>query len=241
MNNTTLNLIEAEKKAKDITIKNHPEVFELVEIMMHLYITGFNLIGDSNIKRDTDKVWLALIVRSYHSLICSVALMERGYYAQSMALIRMVIEAYFLCGNCEKDKTIVDAVLHNKPNRPNGKTRFYYSTLAAKMGASDWHDSDYVFACDFTHMSHRTTEAMTTTKIRPGYRSLKLLPSYDELAFIACSKLLLRNGLLMTKFLGRLLDEVSKENVTTWHIKARAAVQQAEEWSGGLKGRYGNR
>jgi hypothetical protein len=41
-----------------------------------------------------------------------------------MSLIRMVTEAYFLCGNCENDKTIIDAVLHNIPNRPNGRTIF---------------------------------------------------------------------------------------------------------------------
>lgn len=238
MNNTTLSLIEAERKAKDITIKNHPEIFDLVEIMMHLYISGLNLIGNSNIKRDTDRVWSALIIRSYHSLICSVGLIDRGYYAQSMALIRMVIEAYFLCGNCEKDKTIVNAVVHNKPNKPNGKTIFDYKNLATKMDSLDWYNNDYVFACHFSHMSHLTLEVMKTG-INPDYRSLKVVPSYDELPFIACSKLLLRNGLLMTKFLGRLLDDVSKEDVTAWHIKARAAVQQAEEWSGGLKARYG--
>jgi len=240
VNNTTLSLIEAEKKAKDITTKNHPEVFELVEIMMHLYISGFNLIGNLNIKRDTDRVWSALIIRSYHSLICSVELMGRGYYAQSMALIRMVIEAYFLCGNCEKDKTIVNAVVHNKPNRPNGKTIFDYKKLATKMDALDWYNNDYVFACHFSHMSHLTLEVMTT-EINPDYRSLKIVPSYDELSFIACCKLLLRNGLLMTTFLGKLLDDISKGNVAAWHIKARTAVQQAEEWSGGLKERYGSR
>ncbi|HUX48629.1 MAG TPA: hypothetical protein VMV76_05640 [Dehalococcoidia bacterium] len=240
MNNTTLSLIEAEKKAKDITTKNHPEVFELVEIMMHMYISGFNLIGNSRIKRDTDRAWSALIIRSYHSLICSVELMGRGYYAQSMALIRMVVEAYFLCGNCEKDKTIVNAVVHNKSNRPNGKTIFNYKKLAIKMGDLDWYNNDYVFACHFSHMSHLTLEVMTT-EINPDYRSLKIVPSYDELSFIACCKLLLRNGLLMTKFLGKLLDNLSKENANAWHIKATTAVEQAQEWLDGLKGRYGNR
>jgi hypothetical protein len=240
--NITLNLVEAERKAKDITIKNHPEVFELVETMMKLYINGFNLIENpSNKINDTDRVWLALITRSFHSIICSVELMKKGYYAQAMTLIRMVIEAYFLCGNCEKDKTIVDAVLHNKPNRRGSKTKFDYSALATNMGASDWYDNDYIFACHFSHMSHLTAAVMTTTEINPSYRSLKLLPSYDELAFIACCKLLLRNGLLMTSFLGKLLDDLSKENVNAWHIKARTAVEQAQEWLDGLKGRYGSK
>ena len=233
MNNIKLNITEAERKAQDITIKNHPEVFDLVETMMKLYIDGLKLIENpSNKINDTDRVWLALITRSFHSLICSVELMKKGYYAQAMALIRMVIEAYFLCGNCEKNKTIIDALLHNKPHR-----RFNYSELATNMGASDWYDNDYVFACQSSHMSHITLEAMTTES-EPGYRGLKLVPSYAELPFNACSKLLLRNGLLMTKFLGRLLDDLSKENVNAWHIKAWTAVEQAEEWSGALKGKH---
>ena len=233
-------LIEAEKKAKDITTKNHPEVFELIETMMHLYISGFNLIGSSNIKGDIDRVWSALIIRSYHSLVCSVELMQRGYYAQSMALIRIVIEAYVLCGNCAKDKTIVNAVVYKKPNRRSGKTTFDYRKLATNMDASDWYDNDYVFACHFSHMSHLTLEVMTT-EINPHSRSLKIVPSYDELSFIACCKLLLRNGLLLTTFLGQLLDDVSEQNVTAWHTKATAAVKQVEEWSSRLKGRYHNR
>jgi hypothetical protein len=239
VNNITTDLIKAEHDAQDITIKKHPEVFQLVETMMKLYINGFRRIINSNNKiSDTDRVWLALITRSFHSMICSVELMKKGYYAQAMTLIRMVIEAYFLCGNCEKNKTIVDAVLHNKPNTPDGKTIFPYKTFATNMGASDWYDNDYVFACHFSHMSHLTAEVMTTTEINPSYRSLKLVPSYDELPFVACCKLLLRSGLLMTIFLGKLLDDLSKENVNAWHIEARTAVEQTQEWLDGLKGRY---
>ena len=232
MNNITLNLNEAERKTKDITIKNHPEIFVLVQTMMNLYINGFNLIENPSSKiNDTNRLWLALITRSFHSLICSVELMKKGYYAQAVTLVRMVIEAYFLCGNCEKNKTIMDVLLHNKPHK-----RFNYRVLATNMGALDWYDNDYVFACCFSHMSHITLEAMTT-KSNASYLDLKLLPSYDEIALIACSKLLLRNGLLMTKFLGGLLDDLSEENVNAWHIKARTAVQQAEVWSSGLKGK----
>jgi hypothetical protein len=242
MDNIELNLNQAERKTKDITIKNRPKIFELVQTMMNLYINGFNLIENpSNKINDTDRVWLALVTRSLHSLICSVELMKRGYYAQSITLIRMVIEAYFLCGNCEQDKTITDALLYNKSNKPNGKIELpSWRELARNMGALAWYRKDYKFACQFSHMSHITLEAMTT-KSNPSYRDLKLVPSYDELAFVACSKLLLRNGLLMTAFLGKLLDDISKGNVAAWHMKARTAVQQVEEWSGKLKARRGGR
>jgi hypothetical protein len=238
MSNITTNLIKAENKARDIAIKSHPDVFELVDRMMKLYIDGLNLARNSDNKgSSTDKVWLFLVTRSFHSIICSVQLMEKGYYAQAMTLVRMVIEAYFLCGNCKKNKSIMDALLYNKPNRPDRKTKFDYRALATRMGASDWYDNDYVFACQFSHTSHLSLDIMTASS-NSSYRTLKLVPSYDELLFVACCKLLLRNGLLMTKFLGILLDDSSKQNVNTWHIKAETAVQQAQEWLDGLKGRY---
>ena len=249
MNNITLNLGEAEEKTKDITIKTHPKVFELVETMVNLYVNGFNLIGNpksklagnqSNNNRDIGRVWLFLLTRSFHSIICSVELMQRGYYAQAMTLIRMVIEAYFLCGNCDKDKTITDALIHNKPGRRHGKGKLlHYRTYAKNMNALRWYDSDYVFACQFSHTSPLSLGVMTT-EINPSYRRLEFVPFYDEMSFTACSKLILRNGLLMTVFLGKLLGDSSKENADAWHTKARTAIQQAQEWSDGLKGKYGS-
>jgi len=234
MNNITLNLIEAEKKAEDVAVKNHPKVFELVEIMMSLYVDGFNLIGNPNNEdKDMGRVWLFLVTRSFHSIMCSVELMKKGYYAQAMTLIRMVIEAYFLCGNCEKDKTIIDALLRNKSNR-----RPTWRTYAKNMNALNWYKKDYVFACQFSHSSYLSLGAMTT-EINPSYRRLEFVPFYEEMPFLSCSKLLLRNGLLMTVFLGKMLGDSSKENVNSWHSRARTAIQDTQQWLDGLKGKYG--
>jgi len=241
MNNITLNLIEAEKKAQAITIKNHPEVFELVATMMSLYINGFNLIGSLDDKNsDTDWVWLFLLVRSFYSIRCSVELMKKAYYAQAISLIRMVTEAYFLCGNCENDKTIIDAVLHKIPNRPDGSTIFHYKKLAKAMDSLALYEKDYVFECQFSHTSNLSLGIMTT-KINSSNRELRPVPVYDETLFIACCELALKNGFLMASFVEKLLDGLSKEKVNAWRIKAQTGVQQIQEWLDGLKERYGNR
>ena len=240
MNNTALNLIKAENEAQTITIKNHSEVFELVATTLNLYINGFSLIGSLNHKNsDTDWVWLFLITRSFYSIRCSVELMKKAYYAQAISLIRMVTEAYFLCGNCEKDKAIIDAVLHNIPNRRDGSTRFNYKKLATDMGALVMYEKDYIFECQFSHPSSLSLGIMTT-RVNSDNRELKPVPAYDEILFIACCELVFKNGLLMASFLEKLLEDLSKEKVNAWRIKAKTGTQQIREWLDGLKERYGS-
>jgi len=235
-----LDITKAEHKAQDITIKNHFEVFELVTTMLNLYINGFSIVGRLDDKNsDTDWVWLFLIVRSFYSIRCSIELMEKAYYAQAVSLIRMVTEAYFLCGNCENDKTIIDAVLHNMPNRPDGSTRFNYKELAINMDALVMYEKDYTFECQFSHTSNLSLGIMTT-KINSSNRELRPVPVYDEILFIACCELALKNGFLMASFVEKLLDDLSKEKVNAWRIKTKTGVQQIQEWLDGLKERYGS-
>jgi hypothetical protein len=241
VDNIELNIPEAEHKAQNITVKKHLDVFELVTIMLNLYIHGFNLIGKLDDKNnDIDWVWLFLTVRSFHSIRCSIELMKKAYYAQAMSLIRMVTEAYFLCGNCENDQTIIDAILHNKPNKLGGRTIFKYKKLARDMGSLAIYENDYMHECDFTHTSSLSLGIMTT-EINSTNRELSLVPAYDEILFVDCCELVLRNGLLVASFLEKLLDDVSKEKVNAWRITAKTGVQQIQQWLGGLKEKYVNR
>ena len=240
MNNIELNILEAEKEAQSITVKNHPEVFELLTKMLNVYISGFSLTGKLDDKNsDTDWFWLFSITRSFYALRCSVELVKKAYYAQAMSLIRMVTEAYFLCGNCENNRTILDAALHNIPNRPDGSTRFIYKDLAKKMDASVMYEKDYAFECQFSHTSSLSLGIMTT-KINSSNRELRPVPVYDEMLFIACCELALKNGFLMASFVEKLLENLSQEKVNAWRIETRAALQQIQEWLNGLKDRYGS-
>lgn len=248
MNRIKVNLIEAEEKAKDITIKNHPEEFELLATMLKLYTSGFSLIPHLNDKTsDTDWVWLFLITRSFLFIRCAVELMTKAYYAQAMALIRIVTEAYFLCGNCEKNKTVVDGLLRNKPNTRDGKTIFRYKELADDMDALDVHDMDYTFECKFSHTSSLSLGIMTT-ETNSRNHVLRPIPTYNEVLFLMCCESAFRNGLRMADFLEKLLDNVSKEKGNMWRIKAEMGIQQIQEWLAELKERlvelkerYGNR
>lgn len=235
-----LNFAKAEKEAQDITVKKHYEVFELLTTMLNIYLRGLSLIGNLDDKdSDIDWVWLFLIVRSLHSIRCSIELMRRAYYAQAVSLIRMVTETYFLCGNCENDKTIIDGVLHNIPNKRDGRTIFNYKELAVNMKSLDIYENDYMHECDFAHTSSISLGIMTN-RINSNSRELSPVPEYKEILFMDCCELAFRNGLLMVSVLEKLLNNVSKEKVHAWRTETEERVQKIQEWLDGLKARYGS-
>lgn len=240
MNAIKLNLIKAEQEAQKIIVEKHFEVVGLLDKMLDTYIKGFNLIPSLDSKQsDTIWTWLFLIMRTFYSLRCSIELMKKAYYAQAMALIRIVTEAYFLCGNCENDQTIADAILRNKPNRPDGRTIFNYRNLADSMGALVVYDKDYVFECEFAHTSNLSVGIMTT-KVDASNRELRPIPKYDEILFMACCELSLKNGILMSSFLEKLLDSVSKEKVNAWRLQSKKGIREILDWLDSLKHKYGS-
>ena len=241
MDRTVRNLIPWEKQALEETVKRHGREFELLATMLNLYINGTNLIGSlDDDASDTSKVWLRIITRSFHSLRASIDLMKKAYYAQAMALIRMVTESYFICGNCKANQSIVDAILHGKPNRPNGKIRFNFKVLAENMGALVMYDKDYDFECKFVHCSKLSMDIITK-RIDSNTLELQIAPTYEELLFNCCCGLALKNGILMTSYLEKLLADLSGEKVNAWRIKSTIGINEIREWLDNLEGKCGSK
>ena len=233
-----LDIINEESQVQKYTVGKHGEEFELMASMLNLYLDGFGLIGNYKLdNNEADWVLLLLLTRSFHSLRSSIELIKKGYYVQTMALIRMVTENYFICGNCKTDQNIVEAIIHNKPNRANGKTRFVYKSLASNMGSSIMYEKDYIFECQFAHCTALSTRVITT-QIDEKNRELSIAPSYNELLFMANCELLLKNGLLMTSFLETFLSGLSEEKVNVWRNKSVSRINKIIKWLYTLKERY---
>jgi len=79
-----------------------------------------------------------------------------------------------------------------------------------------------------------------TTVVDSNSRELSPVPDYKELLFMDCCELAFRNGLLMSIFVERLIDNVSKEKVKAWRVKAKPEVELIQEWLSRLKERYGS-
>lgn len=239
MENQNRDLIADERQTSKKTVANHGEEIELLATMLNLYINGFSLTGSLNDQNtDINWVWLFLLTRSFHSLRCSVELMQKGYYAQTMALLRMVTEAYFLCGNTKKNPIIADAILRNKPNRPDGTTRFNYKKLADDMGASVMYEKDYAFECKFSHFTALSAGIMTI-EIDSHSRELTPVPVYDKVLFLACCELALKNGRLLAQFVYELLHDLSEEKAKNWLNKSTDGIEEIDHWLDDLKQKYG--
>jgi len=240
VNNTSIDLTTDEKQAVKGTITKDAREMELLATMLNLYINGFSSTGSLNHQNsDTNWVSLFLITRSFHSFRCSIALMQKGYYAQAMALLRMVTEAYFICGNTKNDHTIADAILRNKPNRPDGRTIFNYKKLAHNMGSSVMYDKDYAFECKFYHFSILSA-GILTTEIDSHNRELSPVPAYQDILFLMCCEIALKNGRLLTRFLNDLLTDLSEEKTNNWRITSLKSINEIDEWLDNLKQKCGS-
>ncbi len=240
MDNTIRNLIPWEKQTLEETVKRHGREFELLATMLNLYTNGTNLIGNLNDDAsDTSKLWLRIIARSYQSLRMSIDLMKKAYYAQAMALIRMVTESYFICGNCKADQSIVDAILYEKPNMSNGKIRFNFKELAKNMDALVMWEKDYDFECKFVHCSKLSMDIMTK-RIGDKNLELQIVPTYEEQLFDFCCQFALKNGRLMSQFIYELLTDLSEEKANAWLIKSTKGINEIDEWLDNLKQKYGS-
>ncbi len=102
------------------------------------------------------------------------------------------------------------------------------------------YEKDYAFECKFAHTSSLSAGIMTT-EIDASNRELKPIPVYDEILFMACCELALKNGILMTRFLEDLLNDLSQEKVNTWRLQAKTGTQEIIEWLDGLKHTYGSK
>ncbi|MBA7695380.1 hypothetical protein ES703_104006 [subsurface metagenome] len=235
MENISRDLIADETQTAKKTIANHGREIELLATMLNLYINGFSMTGSLNDQNtDTNWVWLFLLTRSFHSLRCSVGLMQKGYYAQAMALLRMVTENYFLCGNAKVNPTIADGILRNKPNRPDGTTRFNYKKLADDMGARVMYEKDYAFECKFSHFTALSAGIMTI-EIDSHSRELTPVPVYNKVLFLACCELALKNGRLMSQFVYELLHDLSEEKADNWLNKSTDGIKEIDHWLTDLK------
>jgi hypothetical protein len=233
-----LNIISEEKQVQEYTVRKHSEEFELMASMLNLYLEGFSLIGNYKLdNNEADWVLLLLLTRSFHSLRSSIELIKKGYYVQAIALIRIVTENYFICGNCKEHQYIVEAIIHNKPNRANGTTRFNYKSLASNMGSSIMYEKDYTFECEFAHCSNLSANVMTK-EIDDKNRELSVAPSYNELMFMASCELLFKNGILMTRFLENILSDLSEEKVNVWRNKSVLGFNKINKWLAELKEKY---
>lgn len=125
----TKNIIKQESMNVKTTKQNHQREIEIFTGMLNTFNLGFNSMGSFEIKEDNESeyIWLLLSTRCLHSIRCSIDLMLKGYYSQTMSLIRTITEDWFICGNAQSNEKVRSCLLYDGNKMP------HYSTLAKQM------------------------------------------------------------------------------------------------------------
>ena len=225
-----IDISQAELKVQVETIEKHSKEFELIERLRDILINGFNMIGLYKPRSTADEAKLLIVTRSFHSFRCSVELMKKAYYSQAVSILRMMTEDYFLCGNLEKDATIVESLLGRV------EKKFNFFELATNMKANKVYET-YKLQCDFSHCKAESIGTLIE-KIDNNTLQAKIIPSYDETFFMMCCEMLLLGGLRIVYTLDELIDKNNQENIENRKNEFRIFMNDFKKWIDNLKINY---
>jgi len=238
MNNTP-SLIAFESQVKKVTRDSHQKEIELMTNILNMYINGFNSIDSFTYNQDNEKetAWLLLVSRSFHSIRVALQLMLMGYYGQAISLLRTVTEDFFICHDCIENPKAIEAILHNKHRIPSRKNGLTFYAMAERTGNLRIYKSDYKHQSEITHPS-----ALSLGIIRdPKTNEIKVAPRYDKILFLDCCEIMVRNALMMSEFMARLLSKLSETKATSWAEKAKQTQKEAADWLNKMREEYGER
>lgn len=244
MADKTVNLVDMESQVKRTTSKKHQKEISLMAELLNVYTNGFNLVHSFERTEDNDVqyAWLLMIARSLHSMRSAILLMLSGYYGQALTLLRTVTEDWLIGKDCEHYKPTLDALLYEKHKFGDRKLKLRYIDMAQRVAVRDeiediTYNSDYRFQSKFTHTGRLSIEVMRDSETN----QLRVSPVYDNVLFLACCELLMRNGLRMNVLLAALLLSFSDGREKTWYTMVDPAVTEIGDWLRNLRQQYGDK
>lgn len=163
-----------------ITNEQEPEIVDLLKNSIGLFADGFSVAKGS----DPSEVTLAkmsLLAHSFGTLKCSIDLAIRGYYLQSMNLLRIVYENWVAFHYLEKnpDKAVL-WLRQSKKNKPPGHAVMLkeidqeYKPLEGKM--KSW----YKTLCSFAHTDPLNLLSRISTAVVPGETSVHFGTTFNK-------------------------------------------------------------
>jgi hypothetical protein len=227
MENQAVDLPKAEISNQKETVKKHPKEFDLIEVTKSQFIYGFNLFGRYKFKSEAEESQLLVITRSFHSFRCAVELMKKAYYVQAIAIIRMMTEDFFICGNLEIDDEISQVLLGRI------KKNFNFHDMAIKMKANEAYET-YKLQCEFTHCRPESIGTLIELVDEKNLQ-LKLVPIYDETLFVMCCEMRLKDSLRMLVYLNKIIGGFHIEKGIDWSAKLNSLLESFNLWMKELK------
>jgi hypothetical protein len=229
--NEPIDFIQVEGLTRKTIKEKHWREIELFTGIMNIFLSGFSAIGSFKLEEDNEAeyVWLLILMRILNSVRCSIDLMLKGYYSQSMSLLRTITEDWFICGTVQDNKKVRDCLLRDEMKMPK------YKDLASQMNAINIYEGDYSYQSKFTHSSRLSLRVMYNMENNEAV----LVPQYDKGLFLLCAESLMRVSLLIIEYMGRLLIYIDQSKAKSWDENNSNNIKGMSEWLRELREKYG--
>ena len=226
--NESVSVPNAELEVTKATQKMHQREIEIFTEVQNIFLNGFSSIPTFEYKDESEYICLLILIRTLNSIRCSIELMMKGYYSQSMSILRTITEDWFICGTVKENVQVRDCLIRDK-KMP------HYKDLAIQMNALNVYEGDYHYQSQFTHSSRLSLRVLYDLDNNVA----KVAPSYDESLFLLCAESLMRVSILMCAVFATLLTDLDKEKAQSWSENNIAKLDSVTNWLGELREKYG--
>ena len=117
----------------DAIRSKHTDWFETLETALDCVIQGLNDFGEFKVKPqgELESGWLFLATRTFRNLHMALNTLERGYYQQSLGLVRMAMEDMLVAKDIENYPKTLSALLFDEHKL--GRDELQYQAMADRI------------------------------------------------------------------------------------------------------------
>ena len=164
---------------------NHCRELEVVDAALDQILQGLDAFAYEKQRPDSrlEDAQMFLAVRSFNSLHVARQLLERGYYQQASALVRMVMEDQLVAEDAETHAPTLDALLNDKGSISSGDLT--YGKMAERISPEAkkaWDEKYGDLSERAAHPRRRSLLALTTVRrtVRPGahYNEVQVMATF---------------------------------------------------------------
>ena len=169
-----MSVIESNENDVAIQIRmNHRRELEVVDAVLDQILQGLDAFAYVKHRPDSrlEDAQMFLAVRSFNSLYTARQLLERGYYQQASALVRMAMEDQLVAEDAESHPPTLDALLDNTGSINRGELT--YGKMAERISPEAkkaWDEKYGDLSERAAHPRRLSLLALTTVRrtVRPG-------------------------------------------------------------------------
>ena len=182
MNTYLLSIDKTDDQVASIIRERHAREIRAIEAALDRILRGLSDFGAQKQKPDDylESARLFLVTRSFNSIWAALQVLERGYYQQAMALVRMSMEDRIVALDIENNPATLSALLHG--DGKIGRGELTLKKMAERVSPKTkvaW-DDDYGGLSKFgTHPRVESMQGLITTD-SDGRMTLRAGGHYDE-------------------------------------------------------------